>query len=93
MNLRRSERELGFYFFGSAQERLVARDIFLDGNSFRPDPYRIKKNWQVLDLSAGVSFYWTRSLRIDFVYTVRQDEFTTQPAPDTFGNINLALQL
>ncbi len=93
VNLRRSEREFGFYFFGSAQERLVGRNIFLDGNSFRPDPYIIHKNWQVLDLSAGVSVYWTHSLRIDFVYTVRQDEFTTQPAPDTFGNINLALQL
>ncbi len=92
-NGRRSERAFGFYFFGSAQERVIARNIFLDGNTFVPHEYLIRKNWQVLDLSAGVSVYWTHSLRIDFVYTVRQNEFTTQPAPDTFGNINLALQL
>lgn len=90
---RRSEREFGFYFFGSTQERLVARNIFLDGNTFVPHEFTIQKNWQVLDLSAGISVYWTHSLRIDFVYTVRQEEFTTQQAPDTFGNINLALQL
>jgi len=89
---RRSEREFGFYFFGSTQERLVGRNIFLDGNTFTQSR-SVQKNWQVLDLSAGVSVYWTHSLRIDFVYTVRQEEFTTQDAPDTFGNINLALQL
>jgi lipid A 3-O-deacylase len=89
---RRAEREFGFYFFGSAEERLVARNIFLDGNSFQSSAH-VQKNWQVLDLSAGISVYWTRSLRIDFVYTARQNEFTSQDAPDTFGNINLSLQL
>ena len=91
-NLRRSEAELGFYFFGSAQERVIGRNIFLDGNTYEPSAH-VQKNWQVLDLSAGASLYWVHSLRIDFVYTVRQEEFTTQQAPDTFGNINLALQL
>ncbi len=89
---RRSEREFGFYLFGSTQERLVGRNIFLDGNSFTSSAH-VQKNLQVLDLSAGISVYWTHSLRIDFVYTARQNEFTTQQAPDTFGNINLGLQL
>jgi lipid A 3-O-deacylase len=91
-NEQQATSAFGFYFFGSTQERLVARNIFLDGNSFESSA-RVQKNWQVLDLSAGASIYWVHSLRVDFVYTARQKEFQTQQAPDTFGNINLALQL
>jgi len=91
---RRSARGFGFYLFGSTQERLVARNIFLDGNTVvRPSAHVQGRNWQVLDLSAGFSLYWLGGLRLDMAYTVRQEEFTTQEAADTFGNINLALQL
>jgi hypothetical protein len=89
---RRSEAEFGFYFFGSTQGRVIGRNIFLDGNSYLTSR-SVAKNWGVLDISGGVSVYWMHFLRIDFVYTFRTQEFVLQENPDTFGNINLSLQL
>ncbi|PCH52797.1 MAG: hypothetical protein COC20_02215 [Cellvibrionales bacterium] len=45
----------GLHAFISADARLIAQDIFLDGNSFRDD-HSVNKGKAVADLANGISF-------------------------------------
>jgi lipid A 3-O-deacylase len=78
----------GFYVFAGAQGRVVGRNIFLDGNSFRQSP-QIRKKTLVADLQAGVSVFWSTALRMDFSAVRRTDEFVGQRAPDVIGTAAL----
>src|SRR5262249_44883781 len=46
-----------WYLFAGAEGRLVARNIFLDGNTFHDSPSVDKKNW-VGDFQAGLAMSW-----------------------------------
>jgi lipid A 3-O-deacylase len=70
-----------FYFFAGAQGRAVARNIFLDGNSYRPSRSVSKKTF-VGDLQAGFSASWSKSLRLDISVVLRSGEFRGQRSPD-----------
>ena len=70
-----------FYFFAGTQGRAVARNIFLDGNSFRASRSVPKKNL-VGDLQAGFSASWSRSLRLDLSVILRSQEFRGQHGTD-----------
>lgn len=78
----------GWYFFVGTQGRAVARNIFLDGNSFR-DSRSVPKKTLVGDVEAGVSVLWSKSLRLDFSVVQRSEEFEHQRAPDTVGTAAL----
>ena len=69
------------YFFAGTQGRAVARNIFLDGNSFRASRSVPKKNL-VGDLQAGFSASWSRSLRLDVSVILRSQEFRGQHGTD-----------
>jgi lipid A 3-O-deacylase len=69
------------YFFAGTQGRAVARNIFLDGNSFRASRSVPKKNL-VGDLQAGFSASWSRSLRLDVSVVMRSQEFRGQHGTD-----------
>src|SRR5207244_10781648 len=51
----------GYYFFVGTQGRIVGRNIFLDGNSYRTSPSVSKKN-AVGDAQVGFSVLWSKSL-------------------------------
>ena len=70
-----------FYFFAGSQGRAVARNIFLDGNSYRTSRSVPKKNL-VGDLQAGFSASWSRSLRLDVSVVLRSKEFRGQRGMD-----------
>ena len=71
----------GSIFFAGTQGRAVARNIFLDGNSFRASRSVPKKNL-VGDLQAGFSASWSRSLRLDVSVILRSQEFRGQHGTD-----------
>jgi hypothetical protein len=70
-----------YYFFASTQGRVVGRNIFLDGNSFRTSPSVVKKNL-VGDAQAGFSILWSKWLRLDISVALRTEEFHGQRTPD-----------
>jgi lipid A 3-O-deacylase len=71
----------GYYFFAGTQGRVVGRNIFLDGNSFRTSPSVSKKNL-VGDAQAGFSVLLSKSLRLDISVALRTEEFHGQHTPD-----------
>src|SRR3546814_8870959 len=46
--------DFGWYFFAGAEGRIVARNIFLDGNTFK-DSHSVDKRPLVADLQAGIA--------------------------------------
>jgi lipid A 3-O-deacylase len=83
---------VGWYLFAGTQGRAVARNIFLDGNTFTTSP-SVDKRTFVGDLSAGVSVFWLDFAKLDLVLTWRSEEFVGQRQPERFGGINLSFRL
>ena len=89
----RLDGNLGWYIFLGTQSRIVGRNIFLDGNSFRSSP-SVEKKLFVTDFVGGASLFWSSSIRVDFTVTERTKEFFDQRGPpNRFGSINLAFQI
>jgi lipid A 3-O-deacylase len=83
---------LGWYVFVGAEGRAVARNIFLDGNTFVTSA-SVAKETYVADLTGGLSFFWSDLAKVDFVLTWRSKEYTTQTEPDRYGGINISFKL
>lgn len=79
---------LGAHAFVRVEGRAVARDIFLDGNTFR-DSHSVDKEPFVGDLAAGVSLNW-KNTRLTYSYVVRSKEFEGQEDDQVFGSIMLS---
>ncbi len=77
-----------WYVFAGLEGRAVARNIFLDGNSFESGP-RVDRTPGVLDLNAGAAILWP-SFRLEAVFTERGSEFRGQRGDDRFLAINLS---
>jgi lipid A 3-O-deacylase len=73
----------GWYLYAGLDSRLVARNLFLDGNTFRDSPSVEKRN-VVHDLQVGATLSW-KSLQISYTHVWRSTEFHGQPVPDRFG--------
>ncbi len=82
--------DIGYYIFAGAEGRVVARDIFLDGNTFRQSPSVEHKTF-VADLQAGLSVFWSRHMRVDLSVVRRTDEFVGQIRQDIIGTAALAV--
>ncbi|HKT16835.1 MAG TPA: lipid A deacylase LpxR family protein [Stellaceae bacterium] len=89
-NPARLDDEFGFYVFAGAAGRVVAHNIFLDGNSFRHSSSVEHKTF-VGDLQAGVSAFWSRRVRLDLSMARRTDEFVGQRRQDIIGTAALAV--
>ena len=79
--------DFGIYGFVGAQGRAVARNIFLDGNSFRSGP-SVDKEPLVADLQTGVSIFWLSEARLDVSVVHRTEEFEGQNGADAFGVVS-----
>lgn len=80
----------GWYVFAGAQARAVARDIFLDGNTFRDSP-SVGKHPLVADLQVGFAMTYER-LRLTFAHVFRTSEFEEQDAADQFGALSATVR-
>jgi len=77
------------YLFAAADGRAVARDIFLDGNTFT-DSHRVHKESLVGDLAVGFGFRIGR-LTSTYSYIFRTRQFKEQNNSPDFGSITVAL--
>ncbi len=83
--------DLGWYLFAGSEMKIVARNIFLDGNSFRKSPSVHKRNI-VFDMQMGAVFIY-KEMRVGYTHVVRSKEFKFQKASDQFGAISLSFRL
>ena len=79
----------GIHVFGRAEGRAVARDIFLDGNTFESS-HSVTKEPLVADLAAGLSINW-RNTKLSYAYLYRSREFKGQGDAQIFGSLSLTL--
>lgn len=78
----------GWYAFVGAEGRAVARNIFLDGNTFDDDP-SVDRRPLVADLQAGLAFVFDGA-RIAYTHVLRTKEYDGQEKPDFFGALSLS---
>lgn len=78
----------GWYVFGGIEGRVVARDIFLDGNSFKDSPH-VDKRTIVGDAQIGASAFFG-STRITYSYVIRSEEFEGQDGLSRFGSASIS---
>lgn len=80
-----------WYFFAGVEGRVVARDIFLDGNSFR-DSHSVDKEPFVADMQVGFAFHY-EGMRIAISNVWRSREFESQMDHVQYGAINVSFFL
>lgn len=80
----------GWYLFAGIDGRAVARNIFLDGNTFR-DSRSVDKYPLVGDLQFGLVLDWP-GIRLSYTHVLRTREFRTQDGRDDFGAISVSVK-
>ncbi len=80
--------EWGWYLFAGVEGRAVARNIFLDGNTFS-DSASVDKRPFIGDLQFGVTGMMG-PIRLSFTQIMRTEEFYGQRGGDHFGSISLS---
>src|SRR5690606_26495623 len=84
-----STDDIGLYAFAGLDARAVARNIFLDGNTFR-DSHSVDKEPIVGDAQIGLALT-IRDARIAFTHVFRSREYKTQNGEDEFGAISISV--
>lgn len=82
------DRRFNWYVFGNAQGRFVARNMLLDGNTFRNSHSVDKRQW-VGDLELGGAISWDR-YNLSLTTLKRSREFERQDEGDYFGVVTLS---
>lgn len=78
-----------WYLFAGVEGRAVARNIFLDGNSFQ-DSRSVDKEPLVGDLQWGITAMW-RGIRLSYTHVLRTKEFESQDKHDQFGSFSISM--
>ena len=84
----RNKPVYGLHAFVSVDARVVARDIFLDGNTYKSS-LDVDKEHQVADISAGFSFL-TGRWKVSYATVIRTREFKQQPHHHKYGSMSLS---
>lgn len=85
------QRDFGWYVFAGLDGRVVGRDIFLDGNTFRNGGPSVPRRWLVGEAQAGAAVYW-RGTRFAYTQVVRSEEFYGQRGTQTFGSLSVSFR-
>ncbi|MBU1228333.1 MAG: lipid A deacylase LpxR family protein [Proteobacteria bacterium] len=85
----RLDESFGLHLFAGAEGRAVARNIFLDGNTWERSPSVTKKPL-VADLMAGVGLVLGRA-KLTYTHVYRTEEYDGQKGPQMFGSVSLTL--
>jgi hypothetical protein len=78
------------YAFAGVDGRAIARNIFLDGNTWRDSP-SVDKNWWVGDLTLGAAMTFS-GVRLAFTHVFRTREYKTQEQSSQYGAVNLSFR-
>ena len=81
--------KFGWYLFVGIEGRAVARNIFLDGNTF-VDSRSVDKETLVGDLQFGGVLSW-KTMRLAYTQVMRTREYVGQPRNDNFGAISWSI--
>lgn len=86
----RFSRESTFsaHLFAGVTGNVVARNIFLDGNSFSSS-HSVDRRWLVGDLAIGASVMYGR-LKLSYAQVLRTREFDEQDDNHEFGSLSLS---
>jgi hypothetical protein len=76
------------YAYASGEVRAVARDIFLDGNTWRAS-HSVDKRPFVADLSLGFVLHWP-SFQLAYTQNYRTKDFYGQVRRDVFGSVGFS---
>jgi hypothetical protein len=79
--------DFGWYLFAGVEGRAVARNIFLDGNTFT-DSHSVDKKPLVGDVQFGIALIFPR-FRIAYTQVLRTKQFDGQDAAHNFGALSL----
>lgn len=82
------QKDFSWYVFAGLEGRAVARNIFLDGNSFRDSP-SVDKYPFVGGVQVGLAVI-LYDTRIAYTQVMRTREFQGQPRNDVFGAVTLS---
>jgi hypothetical protein len=77
-----------WYLFAGAEGRFVARNIFLDGNTFASS-HSVDKKRFVADVQTGVAIV-VHDVRLAFTHVFRTREFDGQRRADRYGAVSLS---
>jgi hypothetical protein len=84
--------DFGFAFFAGVEGRAIARNIFLDGNTF-VDSRSVDSHTFVADFTAGAELFSNAGTRLAVSVTKRTEEFRDQPGNgDLFGAVEVNLR-
>ena len=81
------DHEFSWYLFAGLDGRAIARNIFLDGNTFR-DSHDVDKKILVGDANVGLAIGYD-DYRLSYTLNYRTKEFDGQDDPSIFGSISL----
>lgn len=84
----RPEAGVGWYLFAGGEARAVARNIFLEGNSFR-NSANVEPHRFVADLRAGLALQF-RSVELAYTHVFRSPEFRGQEGFAQFGSLTVS---
>jgi hypothetical protein len=82
-----SNAPLSGYVFVGLDAKTVARDIFLDGNTFQDSP-SVPRRFLVGELQAGLALRWC-FLRLTHAYVWRSEEFLGQNGSSNFASVTI----
>ncbi len=85
----RSNQTFSAYLFAGVEGRAVARDIFLDGNTFE-DSHSVDRKPLVGDFQIGAALRYRR-VRLSFTNVFRSKEFDGQEEASEYGAVNLTV--
>lgn len=80
----------GWYLFASAEGRLVARNLFVEGNTFRGGP-GVDPRRLVADFQAGLALQYN-GFELTYTHVFRSPEFRDREAFSEFGSVNLRVK-
>lgn len=78
-----------FYFFTAVDGRAIARNIFLDGNTFE-ESHSVDKRNLVGDVIVGFAFKYSR-LTSTYAYVFRSQQYEQQDHGQEFGSISFSI--
>jgi hypothetical protein len=86
-SIARARKQLSLHAFIGVDARAVARDIFLDGNTYR-DSHSVEREPLIADVFFGLSLRY-RDFSVVLARVVRSREFQGQDKKHQFGSISL----
>ncbi|WP_040726226.1 lipid A deacylase LpxR family protein [Thiomicrorhabdus sp. Kp2] len=81
---------VGWYLFAGFEGRAIARNIFLDGNSF-VSSRSVEKFPFVGDIQFGFVVDW-KNMRLSYTHLLRTEEYKTQQSNNDFGALTVGIK-